>query len=274
MSQKPNIYKMKQPELGKTIAHLRQSRGLTQEELVEKCNISIRTIQRIESGEVTPRSFTIRALFSALDYSYQEEDFDKNENKVDSLVFRLYLSVIAGIVYFIIGFPEGYLDLQRFEDLSPDITPIFYAIVKALSAVSLILFLRGFWVIGSTYRLTLLKVGSLVLMVIMVLNNLIDISTLIRTTWDTEEVFMIQMIMLSIGIVFFGSALIMSRNKVGDLSLVAGITEIFIAATLITIILGFISLILSVFATIFEIIILYQVAKKISAEQKAEKFYL
>ena len=59
--------KMKQPDLGKKIAELRKARGLTQEELVEKCNLSVRTLQRIESGEVSPRSHTLRVLFAALD---------------------------------------------------------------------------------------------------------------------------------------------------------------------------------------------------------------
>ncbi len=59
---------MKQPELGKKIADLRKAKGYTQEELVEKCNLSVRTLQRIESGEVVPRSHTIRVIFAALDY--------------------------------------------------------------------------------------------------------------------------------------------------------------------------------------------------------------
>ena len=37
---------MKQPELSKKIQQLRKSRRLTQEELVEKCRINVRTIQR------------------------------------------------------------------------------------------------------------------------------------------------------------------------------------------------------------------------------------
>lgn len=60
--------KMKQPELGKKIADLRKAKGYTQEELVEKCNLSVRTLQRIESGEVVPRSHTIRVIFAALEY--------------------------------------------------------------------------------------------------------------------------------------------------------------------------------------------------------------
>lgn len=60
---------MKQPELGRKIAELRKAKGLTQEELVEQCRVSVRTLQRIESGEVTPRSFTVRTILAALDYS-------------------------------------------------------------------------------------------------------------------------------------------------------------------------------------------------------------
>jgi DNA-binding XRE family transcriptional regulator len=46
---------MKQPELGLKVAELRQQKGLTQEKLAEMCEVSSRTIQRIESGEVDPR---------------------------------------------------------------------------------------------------------------------------------------------------------------------------------------------------------------------------
>jgi transcriptional regulator with XRE-family HTH domain len=60
--------KMKQPELGRKIAELRKSKGLTQEELVDKCNLNVRTLQRIEAGEVIPRSHTIKVIFAALDY--------------------------------------------------------------------------------------------------------------------------------------------------------------------------------------------------------------
>lgn len=59
---------MKQPDLGKKIAELRKAKGYTQEELVEKCNLSVRTLQRIEAGEVTPRSYTIKVIFASLDY--------------------------------------------------------------------------------------------------------------------------------------------------------------------------------------------------------------
>ena len=63
---------MIQPELGKKIAELRKAKGFTQEELVEKCNLSVRTLQRIESGEVAPRNYTIKLIFTALDFDIHE----------------------------------------------------------------------------------------------------------------------------------------------------------------------------------------------------------
>ena len=57
---------MKQPELGRKIFELRKQKGLTQEELVAQCNINVRTIQRIEAGEVTPRSFTLKTILNVL----------------------------------------------------------------------------------------------------------------------------------------------------------------------------------------------------------------
>src|SRR5690554_213162 len=57
---------MQQPELGQKILELRKQKGLTQEELVDLCNINVRTLQRIEAGEVTPRSFTLKTILNVL----------------------------------------------------------------------------------------------------------------------------------------------------------------------------------------------------------------
>ncbi|MDB5284926.1 MAG: family transcriptional regulator [Bacteroidota bacterium] len=70
---------MQQPNLGRKIAKLRKAKGLTQEELVEKCNLSVRTLQRIEAGEVMPRSYTIKLIFFALGQDAYEEAADLPE---------------------------------------------------------------------------------------------------------------------------------------------------------------------------------------------------
>lgn len=57
---------MRQPELGQKLASIRKEKRLTQEELVERSNVSVRTIQRIEAGEVIPRLSTVKILAKAL----------------------------------------------------------------------------------------------------------------------------------------------------------------------------------------------------------------
>jgi transcriptional regulator with XRE-family HTH domain len=76
---------MKQPELGQKIVALRKEKGLTQEELVKKCNINVRTLQRIESGEVNPRSFTIKIIFETLGYDASHEASNTNQTLLSSL---------------------------------------------------------------------------------------------------------------------------------------------------------------------------------------------
>ncbi len=65
---------MNQPDLGITIAELRLQKGLTQEKLAEYCEVSKRTIQRIESGEVKPRAFTLNNLSNILEFDFGEEN--------------------------------------------------------------------------------------------------------------------------------------------------------------------------------------------------------
>lgn len=70
---------MNQPDLGLKVTELRQSKGFTQEQLAEKCEVSPRTIQRIESGEVEPRAYTLQCLTEALDFDFMEDN-TSNEN--------------------------------------------------------------------------------------------------------------------------------------------------------------------------------------------------
>lgn len=57
-------------ETGKLIRELRIKKGMTQEELAYKTEVSSRTIQRIESGEVDPRAYTLQMIAKALDVDF------------------------------------------------------------------------------------------------------------------------------------------------------------------------------------------------------------
>jgi len=111
---------IKQPELGKKISEMRKAKGLTQEELVELCNLNVRTIQRIEAGEVTPRSYTIKALFEALGIEWKEEkESFARSSRVPLISSRLKdalsISFGAGVLYLLFSMIEIPLDMAMME---------------------------------------------------------------------------------------------------------------------------------------------------------------
>jgi len=57
----------------------RLAKGYTQKELSELSNISIRSIQRIENGEIIPRSYTLKTIAEIIDKPF--EDFINLQNK-------------------------------------------------------------------------------------------------------------------------------------------------------------------------------------------------
>lgn len=77
---------------GKKIVQLRKRKGLTQDELAEKCHINLRAIQRIESGEVQARAATINLLSDALDYDFSAISNDR------IWLFLMHLSSIVPLV--------------------------------------------------------------------------------------------------------------------------------------------------------------------------------
>lgn len=66
-------------KLQQRIIEARQQKGLTQEELAGLAGLSIRTVQRIESGESIPRSFSLKAIAGALGQSYEQLTADETE---------------------------------------------------------------------------------------------------------------------------------------------------------------------------------------------------
>ncbi|MBN2093370.1 PspC domain-containing protein [candidate division KSB1 bacterium] len=70
---------MENLDIGKKIIELRKQRGLSQEELAHLCKMNVRSIQRIESGKVKPRLYTLRVLSEVLEYQFQNGEL--NEQK-------------------------------------------------------------------------------------------------------------------------------------------------------------------------------------------------
>ena len=57
-------------DIGTKIRNLRISKGMTQEKLAEATDLSTRTVQRIENGEVDPRANSLQLIAKALDVEY------------------------------------------------------------------------------------------------------------------------------------------------------------------------------------------------------------
>jgi len=92
-------------KIGLKIKKLRIEKGMTQEELAEKTDLTARTIQRIENGEVEPRAYSLKMITSALNVDFHvfmetgsDEDGDENTAHTNNWLTLLHLSGIFHLV--------------------------------------------------------------------------------------------------------------------------------------------------------------------------------
>ncbi|WP_100614720.1 WG repeat-containing protein [Confluentibacter citreus] len=78
---------MENLDFGKKLIEVRKQKGLTQADVAEKCNVTIRTIQRIESGSVKPRSSTIKIISKALEFDFFETSTQNSKLKSNTLLW-------------------------------------------------------------------------------------------------------------------------------------------------------------------------------------------
>lgn len=81
-------------KIGEHIKEIRISKGFTQVELSEKCGIAIRTIQRIENGEVTPSIYSLNAIGAALEVKLNEVPIRENKDKFE---FKIVISNFSNL---------------------------------------------------------------------------------------------------------------------------------------------------------------------------------
>ena len=113
-------------QLQQQLSNARKERGLTQEELAEKANLTVRTIQRIETGDTVPRVYTIKAIAKALDLPFESLQVHNKEvtgstgtDTADTSHF-LQLLVLSCFSYLLVPFVHFLLPLfllRRHRDL-------------------------------------------------------------------------------------------------------------------------------------------------------------
>jgi transcriptional regulator with XRE-family HTH domain len=97
---------MNQSTLGEFVQKIRKEKALTQEELAGLTELDIRTIQRIEKGEVKPYFSTLKILSKVLDYDFISEankpwQFSEEEIGLYREIFKRKRSIRIAI--FVIG---------------------------------------------------------------------------------------------------------------------------------------------------------------------------
>ena len=277
---------MKQPLLGKKITELRKQKGLTQEELVERCNVTVRTIQRIESGETTPRIYTIKTILNALGLDY-EKVFEReyNEGKFDKILRFfpsnlnevLNVSFIAGIVYFVLGFVEmGYyatsffdLDSQTnwsnlpIKNYGSDSGNGIYIFIKIISIISFSLLMRGFVLVGSYYKNYLVELMAFVMIIMHIIFEISEIVSINFENSLVEFIMISKAVTFGVIMIFFGVGLLRLKSHLGNLPKITGILEIITGVCFATVFLSVFGLIFLTPLELLELLLLYKVASKI-----------
>lgn len=218
---------MKQPELGKKISELRKAKGLTQEELVEKCNLNVRTIQRIEAGEVTPRSYTVKALFEALDFQWEvlKEGFVDQGRKVPGY---LYLAFAAGVIYFFLAFFEIGMEIEWLENGSAETSALVG--VKIGTFLTYAAFIYGWIKLESFIPNTILKIALWTMLGANAILYGVDFISLFGGQFSIEDYYLIKLSAFGLCYAFMGVGYLAYNNLwshipqiVGAVGLVAGI---------------------------------------------------
>jgi transcriptional regulator with XRE-family HTH domain len=268
---------MKQPALGQHILALRQEKGLTQEDLVAQCNISVRTIQRIEAGEVVPRTYTVKTILSALGEDYESFSESTVENglkkafflKIDDtkqanfLTKHLKIAWIAGIVYFILGFAEVPADAYHLFVYEPgSFYPNYiYIPLKLAILASIILFLRGFILAGNILNNYLLKIVVFIMLIFNVAYYTLDIASLFYKPLNDGSILIIESFSIGIVGVLMGIAMLRFQKALGTIAIVTGIFEIVTYALFTSVIFALGGFLMLTVTIILEIIILYKITQ-------------
>ncbi|MDN3688494.1 helix-turn-helix domain-containing protein [Cyclobacterium jeungdonense] len=218
---------MKQPSLGIKIAGLRKAKGITQEELVERCNLNVRTLQRIEAGEVQPRLHTIKALFEALDHSWEEEATKANSETVSPIY--IYLGMASGILYFFLA----YFDIaMEIEWMGTDEKTVSYPLVliKVFTFLTYTGFILGWLILEKHFPNFILRIALWVMIGSNLIWYCLDLFAIFSRQLTMESYYLVKVMGFGAAYAFLGAGYLgygapwgSMAKVIGALGLIAGI---------------------------------------------------
>lgn len=89
---------MKEQTLKENLVYHRKLKGYTQDELSDKSTVGVRTIQRIEKGDVQPHLQTVKLLAKGLDIDV--EDLLVLDNPNEEVIKRKWMLLLHGSPFF------------------------------------------------------------------------------------------------------------------------------------------------------------------------------
>lgn len=93
---------MDKSSIARKIIHFRKLKGITQETLAEITGLNVRTIQRIESGEVDPRLYTLKSIADALGVNMEELLPEPTQHELNQLAI-LHITPVGFFFFPVIG---------------------------------------------------------------------------------------------------------------------------------------------------------------------------
>jgi transcriptional regulator with XRE-family HTH domain len=276
---------MKHPELGTRIAKQRKQKGMTQEELANTCKITTRSIQRIEAGEVFPRTYTLKNIaetlgldFGVLENIKNNTEFLNNEKHpkgTPTLLFSkkaesiIRIALMFGVINIFFAITEVVISYIQYKNNGPsNAATLMSVFVYFASFVTCIVYLYGLFVIGKLNRNIFLMVGSIAFMLIMVLvkgDDIISASNSFLHSYLNRDA---RYIMFGSVILMNGIGLLSLRNKYGFWTLVAGIIDCLNGIVFIMRMPFPIGLIFLSIARIAETIMMYQISVRIACVER------
>ena len=125
--------------IAELVKNRREALGYTQQEVADLSKISLRSVQRIEKGEVVPRMHTLKTLSKELDFSISSIVNDKTIEK--RRMFKISKGILwTGMLVFFVLLFWAYLAQSSFY---PETT---FEFLIYLSCTTLALALLLYWI--------------------------------------------------------------------------------------------------------------------------------
>lgn len=167
---------------------------------------------------------------------------------------------ISGILSLIVSIPVIiFLLLKAFKKLNDSMAIPFY-VSYTIYIILYVIFIWGFKIIGNKTKNKLLTISSYILIVASIIFYLVDMFQ-----FDTSNIFVSLAALFLLGALTipFGIGILKLKEKFGPMATTVGILNIIEGASLATIILSFIGIIVLIPTIILEIILMFKIANKL-----------